>query len=129
MQESLSTGNFHVGSIRESLSREMHKISHISLSAKVSTPKLSHALFSFLQLIMMYGSTHAITLSRCVWRAYAYNRTLHMLKPDITHNRRAGLHFEQNRCTDFFNERTVIRKLKITHAQQVRFATPVPNSS
>ena len=54
--------------------------------------------------------------------ACTYDRTPYMLKLDIsyellTHNRRVGLRFEQNCCTDFFNERTAIRKLKIAHAK------------
>ena len=60
-------------------------------------------------------------------KAYAYNRTPHMLKPEITHNRRVRLRFKQNCCTDFFNERTAIRKLK--NALIFRFANNDKNVS
>ena len=63
-----------------------------------------------------FNARHIHFLGVCV-EAYAYNHMPHMLKPDITHNRRVGLRFEQNRCTDFFNERTAMRKLKIAHAK------------
>ena len=95
-------------------------------------------LSSFLSFTFLKGISLLFKNQECVITA--------RLRRLVSHSqqfRRSIVCFKQNRCTDFFNKRTAIRKIenrtckksKSTHAQhmqitqQVRFATPVPNSS